>query len=165
MLNLFKCKLGTTLLILPLILVACTNDTPLLFISVPEGATISETSTGNTLGIAPIRKSLDIDSLSSPDSEGCYILEGVAARWASGATVQAEELKLCDGKSESYAVRLVRPTEHPDLERDLEEATAMRAARIAAYAQSEEERLERLRLRRNSSSGSILPPYNPTSIE
>ena len=129
--NLFKCKLGTTLLILPLILVACTNHTQLIFVSIPEGATISEISTGNALGIAPTWKRFDLDSLSSLDSEGCYILGGVAARWVSGATAQMEEIKLCDGKSGFYAVRLFRPTEHPDLEKDLEEATARNAARFA----------------------------------
>lgn len=162
MLNLFKYKLGTTLLVLPLILVGCTNQIPLIYVSIPEGATISEISTGNALGIAPTRKSLEIDSRSSPDSEGCYILGGVAARWVSGATVQTEELKLCDGKSGPYAVRLVRPPEHPDLERDLEEATAVKAARINAYVEFEQ---EKLRLKRNIGAGFLMPTHSATKNE
>ncbi len=160
--NLFKCRLGTTLLVLPLFLVACTNQIPLIFVSIPEGATISEISTGNALGIAPTRKSLEIDSQSSLDSEGCYILGGVAARWVSGATVQTEELKLCDGESGPYAVRLVRPTEHPDLERDLEEAAAVKTARINAYVEFEQ---EKLRLKRNIGAGFLLPTHSPTKNE
>ncbi len=162
MLNLFKCKLGTILFVLPLILVACTNQIPLIYVSIPEGATISEISTGNALGIAPTRKIFEIDSRSSPDSEGCYILEGVAARWASGATAQTEELKLCDGNSGPYAVRLVRPTEHPDLERDLEEAAAVKAARINAYVEFEQ---EKLRLKRTIGVGFLLPTYSGTKNE
>ena len=162
MLNLFKCKLGMTLLFLPLILVGCTNQIPLVFVSIPEGATISEIRTGNALGIAPTRKIIEIDSPSSLDSEGCYILEGVTARWVSGARVQTEELKLCDGESGPYAVRLVRPTEHPDLERDLEEATAVKEARISAYVEFEEEKLRR---RRNTGAGFLLPTHSPTKNE
>ena len=128
--NFISLKRKALIFVMPLLFAACTNHTQLIFVSIPEGATISEISTGNALGIAPTGKRFDLDSLSSLDSEGCYILGGVAARWVSGATVQMEELKLCDGKSGFYAVRLVRPTEHPDLEKDLEEATAMKAARI-----------------------------------
>ena len=91
-------------------------------------------------------------------------MEGIAARWVSGATVQMEELKLCDGKSGPYAVRLVRPTEHPDLEKDLEVATAMKAARIDAYAEFELQK--KLRLKRNIGAGFGFPPTStPTKID
>ena len=117
--NLFKCKLGTTLLILPLILVACTNHTQLTFVSQPEGAMITEISAGNKIGTAPTEKSYDAASMSSVDSEGCYKLNGVEARWVSGAVERMPELKLCDGIKVSYTVTLVRPLSYPDLKKDL----------------------------------------------
>ncbi len=117
--NLFPCKPGTTLLILPLILVACTNHTQLTFVSQPEGAMITEISAGNKIGTAPTEKSYDAASMSSVDSEGCYKLNGVEARWVSGAVERMPELKLCDGIKVSYTVTLVRPLSYPDLEKDL----------------------------------------------
>ncbi len=117
--NLFPCKPGTTLLILPLILVARTNHTQLTFVSQPEGAMITEISAGNKIGTAPTEKSYDAASMSSVDSEGCYKLNGVEARWVSGAVERMPELKLCDGIKVSYRVTLVRPLSYPDLEKDL----------------------------------------------
>jgi len=117
--NLFKCKLGTTLLILPLILVACTNHTQLTFVSQPYGAMITEISAGNKIGIAPTAKSYDAASMSSVDSEGCYKLNGVEALWVSGAVERMPELKLCDGIKVSYTVTLFRPLSYPDWEKDL----------------------------------------------
>ncbi|NKB32529.1 MAG: hypothetical protein GKR91_05465 [Pseudomonadales bacterium] len=117
--NLFPCKFRTTLFILPLILVACTNNTQLTFVSWPAGATITEITADNKIGIAPTEKSYDDATLGSVDSEGCYTLNGVEARWASGAVRRLPELMLCDGINISYTVGLVRPRSYPDLEKDL----------------------------------------------
>ena len=117
--NLFPCKPRTTLLILPLILVACNTHTRLTFVSQPGGAMITEISAGNNIGTAPTKKSYDAASMSSVDSQGCYKLNGVEARWVSGAVERMPELKLCDGTIVSYTVTLVRPLSYPDLEKDL----------------------------------------------
>ena len=131
--NLFPCKPGTTLLILPLILVACTNHTQLTFVSQPEGAMITEISGVNKIGTAPTEKSYDAASMSSVDSEGCYKLNGVEARWVSGAVERMPELKLCDGIKVSYTVTLVRPLSYPDLEKDLAVEKQLKLFRSSSF--------------------------------
>lgn len=115
------------ILVLPIIFTACTSSTELVFVTHPEGATITEMGTGITIGTAPTNKLFDLDSIGSVDEEGCYTLNGVEAQWVSGAKEQITGLQLCGKHRRGYIVTLVRPSSYPDLEKDIEVANDLQA--------------------------------------
>ncbi|HAJ75858.1 MAG TPA: hypothetical protein DCM64_05335 [Gammaproteobacteria bacterium] len=117
------------ILILPLAFTACLNRVDVTFLSEPEGATITEVTTGIEIGIAPISRSYDLGVLSPVDPQGCYSLVGVEAQWISGATSRVQEFQLCGDVTEDYYLTLERPAEHPDLDKDVQHARSLRVSR------------------------------------
>lgn len=120
--NLTQYKLGFLFLILPIAFTACAQRLEVVFLSQPEGAIISEIGSNNEFGNAPTRKRY-IRASTDADEEGCYLLDGVKAQWASGAVEKMGELKACKTTGGYNVVTLVRPSSHPNIEKDLEVAT------------------------------------------
>ena len=129
MLALIQYNYRSIILILPLAFTACLNQVEVTFLSEPEGATITEITSGIEIGIAPTSKSYDLDVLSPVDPQGCYSLIGIEGQWISGATSRVQELKLCGDVTKNYYLTLERPTEHPDLDKDVQQARSLRASR------------------------------------
>lgn len=129
MLTLIRYNYRSIILVLPLALTACQNRVDVTFLSEPEGAAITEITTGIEIGIAPISRSYDLGVLSPVDPQGCYSLVGVEAQWISGATSRVQEFQLCGDVTEDYYLTLERPAEHPDLDKDVQHARSLRVSR------------------------------------
>lgn len=86
----------------------------------PDGAQIFNVKTGQPFGLAPVTLEYDLSRLGAPkDSRGCYLVEGVEARWISGASIRAPQLTLCGSPSASYRIVMQRPFDIPDVALDL----------------------------------------------
>ena len=121
------CKLAVSICLLGL--VGCASQAEIFFISQPEGAIISRLGSNVAFGQAPLTTTFDSSSIHGVDSQGCHILDGVEARWDSGAITQVTELRLCDGNSGNYYYRIQRPVSYPDLQTDIRKANQLRETR------------------------------------
>lgn len=90
--------------------------------STPEGALISADK--KTLGISPyvIELNPDISKTLPKAADGCYGAPVFTAHWASGAVASSEVTPLCKGLDGNYQILIRRPTDAPDLQKDLEAA-------------------------------------------
>jgi hypothetical protein len=71
-------------------------QTTLSVYSQPEGAYMTEVSTGRVFGMAPIHVVYNKDGLEkNKDASGCYLVKGFDARWISGATTSIKPIQLC----------------------------------------------------------------------
>lgn len=107
----------------------CAN--PLLTInSQPEGAYITELSTGRNLGIAPITVAYEMEELKKhKDAKGCFLVGGLEAKWSSGASKSTGILKLCVVSGLKFEYTIDRGTEFPGLDKDLQFALQVQTAR------------------------------------
>lgn len=120
-------------LFLPLtsFLTACASDTQLTIYSQPEGAYIA-TKSGKAAGVAPLTLYYDVGDNAPVDKQGCLIVQGATAQWASGAVTKQDSFRLCGNKGGSYNVTLNRPQNAPNLAADLDVAMKLKTQRIMA---------------------------------
>jgi hypothetical protein len=99
---------------------ACTGT--IVVHSTPEGALIS--SDKQTLGVSPyvIHLNPDISKTLPLAEDGCYGAPPFTAHWASGAVASSPVTPLCKGLDGNYQILIRRPTDAPDLQKDLEAA-------------------------------------------
>lgn len=128
------CKLSVSIFLAGL--VGCASRAEVTFISQPEGAIVTQIGTNTSIGLTPITKTYGSDSIHGKDSQGCYLLDGIEARWDSGAITRVSELRLCDGKSGEYYFRILRPVSYPDMQKDVRKANQLRAARAQQQLQN-----------------------------
>ncbi|MEQ8954076.1 MAG: hypothetical protein RL120_08060 [Gammaproteobacteria bacterium] len=111
-------KLG--ILLAALVVAGCAETTAVTFMTAPQGALITLVDSGDELGRAPATINYRAEDLQQQDAEGCYLLEGVRAEWASGASAQINQLRFCDLQDGYYYVDLERPANYPNAEVDLQ---------------------------------------------
>lgn len=63
---------------------------------------------GVQLGMSPLRLPLPPKSV-TPDANGLYIIDGITAQWASGATSSAKEVRFLAGSPISQGLNFARP--------------------------------------------------------
>lgn len=108
--------------------------------SSPDGAYI--TSGGAVSGIVPVEAFWDKQQLerSSRDANGCFLLGGFTARWASGAVTEVPVLRHCGKTNGHYNFVMPRNMNSPGLDQDLQFSLQVQAIRAqnaqAAAAQS-----------------------------
>lgn len=113
-----------------LALTGCATEARLTVHSQPEGAYITTVHSGQGLGMAPAVIHYDANYLlRHRDANGCYVLDGVEARWPSGAASSIEPVVVCNNYSENYDITLSRPAEYPDLDKDYAIALQVRETR------------------------------------
>ncbi|NKB33963.1 MAG: hypothetical protein GKR91_12775 [Pseudomonadales bacterium] len=107
------------------------------------------------MNTAPRINHLALDSANKTDKNGCYTLNGVEARWASGAKKQMTELKLCGEHRRGYTVTLNRPSDHPNLEKDL-------AVEIELLARADSRNSRSIPIHESLSSRQAMVEQNPS---
>ena len=140
----------------------CATHARLAISSVPEGANLTDSITGEDYGIAPMDVYFNTADI-RPDSEGCFYLNSFEVRWVSGAAGQTEPVRICGSKTGTYQIVLSRPSSYPGLEQDMEWALQIQQelAQARARAQARAERVVRQRKARIEDSRSRsdnLPP-------
>lgn len=114
--------------------------------SVPAGANLTDSITGEDYGVAP--KSIYYNTSDIvPDSEGCFYLNGFEASWVSGAAERTEQLKFCGSTTGNYQLAVGRTDSYPGIEQDMERASQIQQeqAQARALAQARAERIARNR--------------------
>lgn len=117
------------LLFITVLLLGC--ETNLTIHTQPEGAMVISQS-GNIIGISPVVLSYDPYALMEHrGNDGCYWIEGVTIKWASGATVASDQsIRLCGSPFEAYSISFQRDPNAPGLEKDIEFALKVQSMRI-----------------------------------
>ncbi len=125
------------------VLSGCATQPSLRISSQPEGAWISGLGSGEGYGMAPALIRLDEEYLQQHrTADGCYIVDGVEARWVSGATSTLQNIRLCENDHNFRDITLSRPAGYPGLAKDLQMELQLRetqarerqaAAESAAY--------------------------------
>lgn len=114
---------------LMLLLSGCAK-TLLTINSQPEGAYITQPSSRKNLGIAPITVSYEMKELKKfTDANGCFLVKGFEATWSSGASKSTGTIKLCVVSGLKFEYTIERGTEYPGLDKDLQFALQVQAAR------------------------------------
>ena len=109
----------------------CATQARLTVLSQPEGAFITERGTGKSFGTTPVQLFYEKDSLLlNKDSDGCYLVKGLDARWVSGTSASVELIRLCGNNIGSYQISFNRDPTQPNLEKDLQFAFQMQSMRI-----------------------------------
>jgi hypothetical protein len=80
-----KIILSFSIFLLSCLAAGCATHARLAISSVPEGANVIDSITGEDYGVAPRTVYYDTADV-RPDAEGCFYLNGFEARWVSGAT-------------------------------------------------------------------------------
>lgn len=82
----------------------CATHATLSVLSQPPGAYITEKGSGKALGMAPVNSYYEGASLQGfKDTEGCYLVQGLEARWVSGARgATMDSIRLCGGSTDGY---------------------------------------------------------------
>ncbi len=113
-----------------LVMAGCVMQPQLRIYSQPEGAYITGLGTGETFGMAPAVIQLDKDELARHTSaDGCYIFDGIAAQWASGATSSLQNIRLCGAEQLHRDIVMSRPAGYPGLQQDLQIELQLRETR------------------------------------
>lgn len=105
-----------------LFVTGCATKAELQVFTWPEGALITEQSSGRVVGQSPTSAFYNLNSKSPKDAEGCYLVNGLQAQWRSGAIGSSEKLiRLCGSAVGNYTIQIERP-KGGDLGRDLDYA-------------------------------------------
>lgn len=100
----------------------CATQAELQVFTWPEGALITEQSSGRVVGQSPTSAFYNLNSKSTKDAQGCYLVNGLQAQWRSGVVGSSEKLiRLCGSAVGNYTIQIERP-KGGDLGRDLEYA-------------------------------------------
>lgn len=100
--------------------------------------------TGQLYGVTPVDVTYSDDDLKGTrGASGCPRVPGVIYTWPSGATAKTDDtIEICG--SGAHVVKLDRPADAPDIEKDLKKALSIQQLREAALQQAlEQERLYR----------------------
>ena len=117
-----------------LLLTGCSST--VIFESDIEGATVT-TVAGQTYGVTPVSVSFsneDLDYSRGPD--GCARILGVTYTWPSGAKASSPNPIVLCGENSRFRYVLKRPTDAPNVEKDLQYAL-QRARQREAQLQAE----------------------------
>ncbi|HTR00234.1 MAG TPA: hypothetical protein VMH83_09600 [Candidatus Acidoferrum sp.] len=126
-----RVRLSLVMLLLSLASTASAGEVRLMVFSQPEGAYLTELGSGKSLGITPVALDYDEQSLARHQmADGCYVVDGIAARWASGASTNVESVRLCHDQSDLLQVTLTRPLDYPGLETDQRIALHVHAIQV-----------------------------------
>lgn len=99
----------------------CATHATLNVTSQPEGAYITGARSNQAFGLAPAILTFEANQLQQyKDSSGCYLVQGVTARWVSGATASLDPIKLCSTATADYFITLSRDPSIPGFEKDLQ---------------------------------------------
>ena len=113
-----------------LTLTGCVLQPELRIYSQPEGAYISGLSSGQTYGMAPAVIRFDKEELARhTNADGCYIFDGIEARWGSGATTTLQNIRMCGEGWQHPDVIMTRPAGYPRLDQDLQIELQLRETR------------------------------------
>lgn len=116
--------------LIALVLTGC--QATVTVVSRPEGAYITSLN-GVVRGVAPVEFTYNLKDGEIPkDSQGCWIVQGATAQWASGAVKRYERFTLCGGRYGNYTMVMDRPMDAPNLQADLNYELQLKANRIAA---------------------------------
>jgi len=108
----------------------CMTQASLTLYSQPEGAYITEKDTGTSFGMSPAVIVYDPANLSRyRNSEGCYVVNGVQAKWVSGAYTEMETVKLCGRNYGDYNITISRDPSLPGLDKDMKFALEVQSIR------------------------------------
>lgn len=98
--------------------------------SQPDGAYITEVSSGTSFGMAPatvVYKSKTLKQ--NVDENGCYLVRGVQATWVSGVSATMNPIRLCGRSNGTYNITISRDPSLPGLDKDLQFALQIQSAR------------------------------------
>ncbi len=128
---------GLFLILLSCLFTGCETQARLVISSVPEGANVIDSITGEDFGVTPRVVYYDTSKL-KPDSEGCFYLNGFKARWMSWATEQVELVKVCGSTTGTYQIAVNRPSAYPGIEQDMAWALQIQQEQAEAQANFQE---------------------------
>jgi hypothetical protein len=112
------------------LLVGCTQYATLTVNTQPEGAFITETQSGASIGIAPVTISYVATEVAQhPTADGCYLVNGLEARWVSGVTASLETIKLCGLPVADFTISMNRDPKAPGLDKDMQFAVQVQSSR------------------------------------
>ena len=124
-------------------LASCAATTTLVVSSNPEGAALTSLDTAVDLGRAPVQLVFDSHDLDAARSaSGCFQVRGIEAVWESGASITSDAVAICDTGQRHYEMVLMRPTDYPDIQRDLDFARDLRAADIEEHRRDQRSRTQ-----------------------
>jgi hypothetical protein len=113
-----------------MLLSACASQAYLTISSQPEGAFITERETGNSYGTAPVTVFYEAATLKqNRTADGCYLVQGLEARWVSGVVAALDMIRLCGAATGNYTISYHRDPQQPGLDRDLQFALQLQAVR------------------------------------
>ena len=99
----------------------CATQANLTVRSQPDGAYLTEVGSGKAFGMAPRTVYYDKAVLQQHrNAQGCFMVKGVEARWASGVTATLDPIRLCGGATGGYSITLQRDPKLPGFEKDLQ---------------------------------------------
>jgi len=116
--------------LLAVFVTGCSSQATLAVYSQPTGAYLTEVGSGTPFGIAPqlvVYPKAGVQS--NPDGPGCYRVRGIEARWVSGARTALNPIRICGSATGTYNITLARDSFSPDLDKDLQFALQVEAAR------------------------------------
>jgi hypothetical protein len=113
-----------------LVSAGCSTQASLTLFSQPEGAYLTEKSSGKAYGIAPAKVHYDGAALlKHKGADGCFLVRGFEARWISGATATLDTIRLCGSHIGDYNITFSRNPSQPGFEQDLQFALKLQALR------------------------------------
>lgn len=117
-------------LLLAVLATGCATQATLTIYTQPEGAFITERGTGTSFGASPVTVSYDPLALSRHmNSKCCFLVKGFDAHWVSGVVASLGQIELCGSRYGSYQITYSRDSAAPGLERDMQFALQVQAAR------------------------------------
>ena len=131
----------------------------LTVISQPAGAYVTEAETGMVLGMAPVNLRYDIMALiNSPAGDGCWLVKGLNAQWASGATsTTGPVIRLCGPLYGGYTFTINRDPSYPNLEADMNVALQVQNLQIQQQIQATQQAQVQQQINQNAAQlGSAL---------
>tara|TARA_R110000772_G_scaffold34570_2_gene83834 strand:+ start:133 stop:633 length:501 start_codon:yes stop_codon:yes gene_type:complete len=128
-----KTILSLSIFLLSCLSAGCASHAKLVIESVPEGANVIDSITGEDYGVAPRTVYYDTTDV-TPDSDRCFYLNGFETRWMSGATEQTELVKVCGNTTGAYKIAVSRPSSYPGIEQDMEWALQIQQEQAQAQA-------------------------------
>lgn len=118
------------IILLTIVLTGCQST--VIVRSQPEGAYV-RSSNGAVAGMSPVVFSYQIKNGVTPkDANGCWIVQGATAQWASGAVRSYQHFTLCGSEYATYNIVMDRPLDAPNIQADLNFELQLRSNRIAA---------------------------------
>jgi hypothetical protein len=101
--------------------------------SSPAGAAVYANDARTYMGVTPLNLVYPMDG-----SKNCQLRQGLAVRWASGASEELQRVTLCPSVGKRQTLTLARPADAPNLRIDLQvELQRQELALLSAEAQAQ----------------------------